>query len=394
MIVAVAGLGYVGLSLACLLSRQNEVLAVDIDASRVQAIVARHPPIRDSLIGAYLATDSRATNIHPTTDAHAAYAKADLVVIATPTDYDDASHSFDTSSIESVLLQVENANPKATVVIKSTVPVGYTRTIAAEHPSLRLLFSPEFLREGHALEDNLHPSRIIVGTTSEEDLSRARQFAALLADASDEQETPMAIMGSTEAEAVKLFANTYLALRVYFFNELDTYTEVKGLNARQVIEGVCLDPRIGDHYNNPSFGYGGYCLPKDSKQLLSNFEGVPQDIIRAVVKANETREDFIAQRILARKPSHIGVYRLAMKSESDNFRQSSSLSVISRLLASGASVTIYEPSLKCREAFGCSVCNDLSVFKEGCDVILANRWNSCLEDVADKVYTRDLWGRD
>ena len=227
MIVAVAGLGYVGLSLACLLSRQNEVLAVDIDASRVQAIVARHSPIRDSLIGAYLATDSRATNIHPTTDAHAAYAKADLVVIATPTDYDDASHSFDTSSIESVLLQVENANPKATVVIKSTVPVGYTRTIAAEHPSLRLLFSPEFLREGHALEDNLHPSRIIVGTTSEEDLSRARQFAALLADASDEQETPMAIMGSTEAEAVKLFANTYLALRVYFFNELDTYTEVK-----------------------------------------------------------------------------------------------------------------------------------------------------------------------
>lgn len=391
MRIAIAGLGYVGLSLACLLSAHHEVEAVDIDAQRVSKINAGASPIADPQIESYLS--QRPKNLRATLDATSAYAHADFVVVATPTNYDDVTHSFDTSSIEEVLRLVSNSGGSPTVIIKSTVPVGYTASISKRFDGLRVLFSPEFLREGHALDDNLHPSRIIVGVTGSEDKQVAHKFAQLLDEGSEDSNVPSLIMGSTEAEAIKLFANTYLALRVSFFNELDTYAESKNLNTRQIIEGVCLDPRIGSQYNNPSFGYGGYCLPKDSKQLLSNYADVPQNLIRAIVDSNKTRKEFIAERVLSRSPKTVGVYRLVMKSGSDNFRQSAMLDVIKLISSRGVEIVIFEPALSGAEALGHPLV-DLAELKERCDVILANRWNNDLSDVADKVYTRDLWQRD
>lgn len=391
MHIAIAGLGYVGLSLACLLSQHNDVTAVDVDAGRVDKINAGVSPIADPLIERYLA--SRPDSLLATCEARAAYAKADVVVIATPTNYDDETHSFDTSSIESVLDLVATSGGHPTVVIKSTIPVGYTARISRRYATLRVLFSPEFLREGHALEDNLHPSRIVVGVTRPQDEEVAWGFAELLGEGAEEEDVPALVMGSTEAEAIKLFANTYLALRVSFFNELDTYAESKGLDARAIVEGVCLDPRIGDQYNNPSFGYGGYCLPKDSKQLLSNYADVPQNLIRAIVDSNATRKEFVAERVLARGPQTVGVYRLVMKSGSDNFRQSAMLDVVRLVAERGVKVVVYEPTLAGNEALGHPLVS-LDGLKAQSDVILANRWSDDLADVRDKVYTRDLWQRD
>lgn len=391
MHIAIAGLGYVGLSLACLLSQHNDVTAVDVDAGRVDKINAGVSPIADPLIERYLA--SRPGSLLATCEARAAYAKADVVVIATPTNYDDETHSFDTSSIESVLDLVATSGGHPTVVIKSTIPVGYTARISRRYATLRVLFSPEFLREGHALEDNLHPSRIVVGVTRPQDEEAAWGFAELLGEGAEEKDVPALVMGSTEAEAIKLFANTYLALRVSFFNELDTYAESKGLDARAIVEGVCLDPRIGDQYNNPSFGYGGYCLPKDSKQLLSNYADVPQNLIRAIVDSNATRKEFVAERVLARGPQTVGVYRLVMKSGSDNFRQSAMLDVVRLVAERGVKVVVYEPTLAGDEALGHPLVS-LDDLKAQSDVILANRWSDDLADVRDKVYTRDLWQRD
>ena len=392
MHIAIAGLGYVGLSLACLLSQHNDVTAVDVDAARVEKINAGVSPIADPLIERYLA--GRPARLTATLDASAAYATADVVVIATPTNYDDVTHSFDTSSIESVLDLVVASGGSPTVIIKSTIPVGYTARISKRYPDPHILFSPEFLREGHALDDNLHPSRIVVGVTSPQDEGAARQFAELLAAGAEDEDVPTLVMGSTEAEAIKLFANTYLALRVSFFNELDTYAEAKGLDTRAIVEGVCLDPRIGDQYNNPSFGYGGYCLPKDSKQLLSNYADVPQNLIRAIVDSNATRKRFIADQILADSPKAVGVYRLVMKAGSDNFRQSAMLDIIGLLKEAGVPVMIYEPTLSGEEAFGCPLCGSLDELAERCDVILANRWSDELSPWQEKVYTRDLWQRD
>lgn len=391
MHIAIAGLGYVGLSLACLLSQHNDVTAVDVDAGRVDKINAGISPIADPLIERYLA--SRPDSLLATCEARAAYAKADVVVIATPTNYDDETHSFDTSSIESVLDLVATSGGHPTVVIKSTIPVGYTARISRRYATLRVLFSPEFLREGHALEDNLHPSRIVVGVTRPQDEEAAWGFAELLGEGAEEKDVPALVMGSTEAEAIKLFANTYLALRVSFFNELDTYAESKGLDARAIVEGVCLDPRIGDQYNNPSFGYGGYCLPKDSKQLLSNYADVPQNLIRAIVDSNATRKEFVAERVLTRGPQTVGVYRLVMKSGSDNFRQSAMLDVVRLVAERGVKVVVYEPTLAGNEALGHPLVS-LDDLKAQSDVILANRWSDDLADVRDKVYTRDLWQRD
>lgn len=391
MHIAIAGLGYVGLSLACLLSQHNDVTAVDVDAGRVDKINAGVSPIADPLIERYLA--SRPGSLLATCEARAAYAKADVVVIATPTNYDDETHSFDTSSIESVLDLIATSGGHPTVVIKSTIPVGYTARISRRYATLRVLFSPEFLREGHALEDNLHPSRIVVGVTRSQDEEAAWGFAELLGEGAEEKDVPALVMGSTEAEAIKLFANTYLALRVSFFNELDTYAESKGLDARAIVEGVCLDPRIGDQYNNPSFGYGGYCLPKDSKQLLSNYADVPQNLIRAIVDSNATRKEFVAERVLARGPRTVGVYRLVMKSGSDNFRQSAMLDVVRLVAERGVKVVVYEPTLAGDEALGHPLVS-LDDLKAQSDVILANRWSDDLADVRDKVYTRDLWQRD
>lgn len=392
MNITVAGLGYVGLSLACLLSKNHPVAAIDIDQGRVDLINKGISPIKDSLIESYL--KDQPSNLKATTDPLQAYTKADYVIIATPTNYDDATHYFDTSSIESVIDLVEKLNPKATVVIKSTIPVGYTQGLSEKHPELNILFSPEFLREGHALEDNLHPTRIVVGICSERDDPQAKQFAQLLQEGSEDTETPVLITGTTEAEAIKLFANTYLALRVSYFNELDTYAKTKGLDARQIIEGVCLDPRIGSHYNNPSFGYGGYCLPKDSKQLLANYQDVPQNIIRAIVDSNQTRKQFIADQVIELKPKVVGAFRLTMKSGSDNFRQSSTLDVITKIKNAGIEVIVYEPTAKDSEIFGCQVVNDITNFKNLSDAIIANRFDPILKDVENKVYTRDLWHRD
>lgn len=391
MHIAIAGLGYVGLSLACLLSQHNDVTAVDVDAGRVDKINAGVSPIADPLIERYLAR--RPGSLLATCEARAAYAKADVVVIATPTNYDDETHSFDTSSIESVLDLVATSGGHPTVVIKSTIPVGYTARISRRYATLRVLFSPEFLREGHALEDNLHPSRIVVGVTRPQDEEAAWDFAELLGEGAEEKDVPALVMGSTEAEAIKLFANTYLALRVSFFNELDTYAESKGLDAHAIVEGVCLDPRIGDQYNNPSFGYGGYCLPKDSKQLLSNYADVPQNLIRAIVDSNATRKEFVAERVLARGPQTVGVYHLVMKSGSDNFRQSAMLDVVRLVAERGVKVVVYEPTLDGNEALGHPLVS-LDDLKAQSDVILANRWSDDLADVRDKVYTRDLWQRD
>ena len=392
MNITVAGLGYVGLSLACLLSKYNDVVAIDINEHRVAEINNGISPIKDSCIEAYLA--DRPSTLQATTDSAAAYANADYVVIATPTNYDDVTHYFDTSSIESVLDLVKELNPSAVVVIKSTIPVGYTKDVSAKYPQLQIVFSPEFLREGHALEDNLHPSRIVAGITKAADRKAAQAFVDLLDEGSEDAGTEILVTGSTEAEAIKLFANTYLALRVSYFNELDTYAKSKGLNTRDIIQGVCLDPRIGTHYNNPSFGYGGYCLPKDSKQLLANFQDVPQNLIRAIVDSNSTRKQFIVDQVLAMQPKVVGAFRLTMKSGSDNFRQSSTLDVIDKLRTHGVEVIVYEPSSSLDTLQGCRVVNDLVLFKQASDVIIANRYDSVLDDVTDKVYTRDLWQRD
>ena len=388
MKIVVVGTGYVGLSNAVVLAQHNEVVAVDVDASKVVQINQRVSPIADEDISEYFAT--RDLNLTATADAAGAYSGADFVIVATPTNYDDVTQFFDTTSVESVVGEVLAAEPHATIVIKSTVPVGFTRRMRDAHPGASIIFSPEFLREGRALYDNLHPSRIVVGDRG----NIGQKFSELMARGAVAKDIQVLLTDPTEAEAIKLFANTYLALRVAFFNELDTYAAVKGLSTQEIIEGVGLDPRIGTHYNNPSFGYGGYCLPKDTKQLLANYKEVPQNLISAIVAANRTRKDFVADDILSRQPTTVGIFRLVMKSGSDNFRTSSIQGIMKRIKAKGVEVIVYEPTLRETEFFSSEVVTDLDDFKQRADVIIANRVSDEIADVTDKIYTRDIYGRD
>lgn len=394
MKITVVGTGYVGLSLAVLLSQHNKVYAIDILQSKVDMINNKVSPIQDKEISEFLS--SRQLDLTATTENIEAYTNSDFIIVSTPTNYDSKKNYFDTSSVESVLNLVLKYGKDSIVVIKSTVPVGYTRNIRKKYPELKIIFAPEFLREGHALYDNLYPSRIIVGRDKTDNtlIKAANEFASLLQEGAEKKDIPTLFTDTTEAEAIKLFSNTYLALRVSYFNELDTYAESHGLNTREIISGVCLDPRIGDGYNNPSFGYGGYCLPKDTKQLLANYEKIPQNLMSAIVASNKTRKEYIVGKILENKPETVGIYRLIMKANSDNFRQSSIQDVMKMLRGEGVNIIIYEPTLQAESFEKFEVCNDFASFKEKSDVIVANRYNSKLDDVKSKVYTRDLFFRD